>query len=766
VEQIIAAFLKSGALEEGNQDRIEAIRKRLTNLPPQMLESVLQRALSGNQEGHNIMLERIENPPAAGSPSGQIRTFTPPTGESGASAPGGTTTPRPSTPGATGTSPHPGGFFTVEAPQVKRGLGGNDLSNPDRPRPMMRGGGGGRGGGGHGFRGGIPGEKAKDFKGTAKLLVNYVKPFLPLLAVVMVISISSTILSTNTPRIMGRATDSIVDSLSATGRVDFSALQAILTTLAIFYLGNATLSFTQQFLMSGLSQRIVRNLRSEVDAKLSRLPLRYYDDRTHGEILSRVVNDVDTVSSSLQQVLSQVINSIISLTSIMYMMISLSVPMTLVTLLTVPLSLLITTQITKRSQPLYIAQQRTLGQLNGLVEEMFTGHIVVKAYSQEETNVERFSEISENLYQTGWKAQFVSGTIHPLINLVGNLGYVIICIFGGIMTTRGLMSIGRIQSFLQYSRQFNHPLTQTANIANIMQSIVAAAERVFELLGEQEQIEDKPDAITLTHATGAVAFQNVRFGYTSEPVIKNLTFEIKPGQMVAIVGPTGAGKTTMVNLLMRFYEIQSGSINIDGIDIRDIKRSSLRSLFGMVLQDTWLYNDSVHSNIAYGKLDATREEVIGAATAAHADHFIRTMPSGYDTPLNEEATNISQGQRQLLTIARALLSDPTILILDEATSSVDTRTEQLIQEAMATLMKGRTSFVIAHRLSTIKNADLILVLHKGDIIEQGTHEELLAKEGFYADLYNSQFATAGGTIDEAMGLPSAASIAINSGNLS
>ena len=608
--------------------------------------------------------------------------------------------------------------------------------------------GGGRGG--H-MRGMMPGEKAKDFKGTLRRLIAYIKPFLPLLLLVMCLTIVSTILHANAPKVMGQATDAIVTSLMQIGRVDFEGLQGILVVLASLYLGNTCLQFVQAYLMSGLSQRIVRNLRSDVDAKLSRLPLKYFDGRTHGEILSRVVNDVDTISNSLQQSLSQIVNSVVSVVSILYMMLSISPQMTLVTLLTIPLSLLITTQVTKRSQPLFVAQQKTLGQLNGLVEEMLTGHIVVKAFSRERDNIERFAEINDTLCETGWRAQFVSGIIMPLINLVGNLGYVVICIVGGIMTTQGTMTIGKIQSFLQYSRQFNQPLTQTAQIANILQSTVAAAERVFELLNETEQLEDRTDPLTLDDPKGAVSFTDVRFGYTETPVIKKLSFAIEPGQMVAIVGPTGAGKTTLVNLLMRFYEIWEGTISVDGVDIRDLKRSELRSLFGMVLQDTWLYNDTIAKNIAYGKLDATHEEIVRAARAAHADHFVRTLPEGYNTVLNEEATNLSQGQRQLLTIARALLSDPKILILDEATSSVDTRTELQIQEAMATLMKGRTSFVIAHRLSTIRNADLILVLNEGDIIEQGNHHELLNLGGFYADLYNSQFTTAGGTVDEAMG---------------
>ena len=638
------------------------------------------------------------------------------------------------TPGQTGQRP-------------SSGLGGRDAS---AQRPMPRRGGGPRGGGPMGNR--LPGEKPKDFKSTLKKLLNYLRPHIPVLITVLCLTITSTIVSAFSPRIMGQVTDTIINSLHATGRVDFVALREIVTVLASVYVCGSLLNFSQQFLMSGLSQKVVRNLRSDIDSKLSRLPLRYFDDHTHGEILSRVINDVDTISGNLQQSMSQIINSIVSIVAILAMMLSINLTMTLVTLLTIPLSALFTTIIARRSQPLFVEQQRTLGELNGHVEEMYTGHLVVKAFGREDENITRFKEINDKFYNTGWKAQFISGIIMPLINFTSNLGYVIICIVGGIMATNGTVSIGNIQSFLQFSNQFNQPINQAAQITNIMQSTLAAAERVFELLAETEQIEDKQNALTLVEPQGEVIFEAVKFGYTDIPVINNLNFKVNPGQMVAIVGPTGAGKTTMVNLLMRFYEISDGAIKVDGTDIRDLKRSSLRSLFGMVLQDTWLYNDTIANNIAYGKLDASREEIIAAASAAHADHFIRTLPNGYDTVLNEEASNISQGQRQLLTIARALLSDPTILILDEATSSVDTRTEQLIQSAMAALMKGRTSFVIAHRLSTIRDADLILVLRAGDIIEQGTHLELLEAKGFYADLYNSQFSTAGGTVDEAMGL--------------
>ena len=637
----------------------------------------------------------------------------------------------------------------------------NQASNGARPlagqqppnRPPGRGPGGpGRGPGGGPMRGLLPGEKAKDFSGTMKRLLRYISPYAVTLIGVMLLTITSTALRTVSPKVIGEATDSIYNSLTNTGHVDYVALQGILTTLLFVYLGSSFLSLLQGFLMSDLSQKIVRTLRNDIDAKLTRLPLSYFDGHTHGEILSRVINDVDTISSSLQQSLNQIISSVVSVVSILFMMLSISIPMTIVTLLTVPFSVIITTRIAKYSQPLFAAQQRTLGELNGHVEEMYSGHLVVKAFGREQANIARFREINGELFQHGWKAQFISGIIQGMINFVGNIGYVAVCIAGGIFTAQGTMTIGRIQSFLQYSRQFNQPLNQTAQIVNIMQSTIAAAERVFELLNETEMSADDAEAIELPSVEGNVRFAGVRFGYDEKPVINNLNFNIDAGQMIAIVGPTGAGKTTLVNLLMRFYEIQEGSISIDDIDVRKIKRADLRTVFGMVLQDAWLYNDTIANNIRYGKLEASDEEIVEAAKAASADHFIRTLPDGYNTVLNEEASNISQGQKQLLTIARALLSDPRILILDEATSSVDTRTEQLIQQAMATLMQGRTSFVIAHRLSTIRDADLILVMKDGDIIEQGSHLDLLEAAGFYADLYNSQFTTAGGTVDEAMGL--------------
>ena len=641
----------------------------------------------------------------------------------------------------------------TNAPSGARPLGGQPQPN----RPVGRGPGGpGRGPGGGPMRGLLPGEKAKDFSGTMKRLLRYISPYAITLIGVMLLTITSTALRTVSPKVIGEATDSIYNSLTNTGHVDYAALQAILTALLLIYVVSSFLSLLQGFLMSNLSQKIVRTLRNDIDAKLTRLPLSYFDGHTHGEILSRVINDVDTISSSLQQSLNQIISSVVSVVSILLMMLSISIPMTIVTLLTVPFSVIITTRIAKYSQPLFAAQQRTLGELNGHVEEMYSGHLVVKAYGREQANIVRFREINGELFQHGWKAQFISGIIQGMINFVGNIGYVAVCIAGGIFTAQGTMSIGRIQSFLQYSRQFNQPLNQTAQIVNIMQSTIAAAERVFELLNETEMTADDAEALELPAVEGHVRFSGVRFGYDEKPVIHNLNFNIEAGQMIAIVGPTGAGKTTLVNLLMRFYEIQQGSISIDDMDVRKIKRADLRTVFGMVLQDAWLYNDTIANNIRYGKLGASDEEIVEAAKAASADHFIRTLPEGYNTVLNEEASNISQGQKQLLTIARALLSNPRILILDEATSSVDTRTEQLIQQAMATLMQGRTSFVIAHRLSTIRDADLILVMKDGDIIEQGNHLDLLEANGFYADLYNSQFTTAGGTVDEAMGLPPAA----------
>jgi ATP-binding cassette subfamily B protein len=491
-----------------------------------------------------------------------------------------------------------------------------------------------------------------------------------------------------------------------------------------------------------VAQTTVYTLRKEVDEKLTRLPLKYFDGRTHGEIMSRAVNDLDNISTTLQQSLTQLISSLVTVVGVIILMLTISPLLTLVVVLTLPLSMIVTIGIAKRSQRYFAGQQRALGRLNGHVEEMYTGHRIVKAFGQEQASIATFDGLNEKLYDQGWRAQFMSGIMMPLMMFIGNLGYVFVAVVGGILVTKRTIDIGDVQAFIQYARQFTMPIAQLANFANVIQSTIASAERIFELLDEQEEVPEAEPATTIEHPSGAVAFAEVAFSYSAEtPLITGMNIDVQPGQTIAIVGPTGAGKTTLVNLLMRFYELQGGRILVDGVDITEIKRGHLRRMFGMVLQDAWLFTGTIRANIAYGREGATEAEIVQAAKAAHADHFIRTLPEGYDTILNQEATNISQGQKQLLTIARAVLADPEILILDEATSSVDTRTEVAIQKAMGELMHGRTSFVIAHRLSTIRDADLILVMNHGTIVEQGTHQELLAANGFYADMYNSQFAS-------------------------
>ncbi|WP_337033398.1 ABC transporter ATP-binding protein [Paenibacillus illinoisensis] len=610
------------------------------------------------------------------------------------------------------------------------------------PRPS---GGPGHPGGGMGMR--PPGEKPKDFKGTLRRLIKYLQPHRYRLLGVLVAAILSTVFSIISPKVMAEGTDilsqgaiAILQGIQGAG-IDFPALMKVLYLLLGLYLFSAAFMYIQQYLMAGVAQRVVYDMREQISAKVGRLPLKYFDSRTHGETLSRATNDVDNISNTLQQSLAQFITSVVTIVGVIIMMLTISPWMTLITILTLPLSVIVVMLVASRSQKHFAGQQKSLGELNGHVEEMYTGHKVVKAFGREEQSVQQFEKVNEELYESGWKAQFISGIIMPLMSFVGNLGYVLICVVGGIFVTRGAISIGDILAFTQYSRQFTQPINQIANISNIIQSTIASAERVFELLDEEEEVPESSKPVQLQQPQGAVAFQGVNFGYKSdELLIKNMNIDVKPGQTVAIVGPTGAGKTTLINLLMRFYEIQDGKITIDGVDIRDMERGKLRSLFGMVLQDTWLFNGTIRDNIAYGREGATEAEVVKAADAAHADHFIRTLPDGYDTVLNEEASNISQGQKQLLTIARAILANPSILILDEATSSVDTRTEVFIQKAMNDLMKDRTSFVIAHRLSTIRGADLILVMDHGNVIEQGNHDELMAQQGFYADLYNSQFA--------------------------
>lgn len=586
----------------------------------------------------------------------------------------------------------------------------------------------------------LPGEKPKDFKGTLRRLLSYLKPYRMQLLVVLIAAVLSTLFSIVAPRIMGMATDELFNSVTGGTAINFRYIVDLLMILAGLYLFSSLFAYFQQYFMSGVAQNTVYEMRKDVKSKLSRLPLRYYDQQSHGEVLSRVTNDVDNISNTLQQSLTQLITSIVTLVGVIIMMLTISPLLTLITILTIPLSLLVTIVVAKRSQKHFAGQQASLGDLNGHVEEMYTGHRVVKAFGREKQSLAQFDELNEKLYESGWKAQYISGTIMPLMSFISNIGYVLICVVGGIMVTRGTVGIGGVQAFIQYARQFSQPITQLANISNIIQSTIASAERVFEIMDEQEE-EDQATTTIARPVRGDVTFEHVAFGYKKdELLIEDMNIEVRAGQTVAIVGPTGAGKTTLINLLMRFYELNNGQITIDGQNIRELSRAELHSLFGMVLQDTWLFGGSIRDNIAYGREDATEEEIIRASEAARADHFIRTLPDGYNTVLNEEASNISQGQKQLLTIARAILADPAILILDEATSSVDTRTEVLIQQAMNTLMEGRTNFVIAHRLSTIREADLILVMNHGKVIETGTHLELLEQQGFYADLYNSQFA--------------------------
>lgn len=600
---------------------------------------------------------------------------------------------------------------------------------------------------------GRPVEKAKDFKGTALRLLGYFRPQKISLLIVLVAAILGTVFNIVGPKILGLATTKLFDGLIAkyvafqhhlpAPGIDFGYIATVLQILLGLYIISAIFMYIQQYIMAGVAQRTMYRLRREVDEKLSRLPLKYFDSRTHGEIMSRAVNDMDNLSTTLQQSITQLITSFVTLLGVIVMMLTISPLLSLIVLLTLPLSLIVTMGIAKRSQNYFRRQQRALGELNGHVEEMYVGHKIVKAFGREAQSIAEFNVRNEKLYEAGWRAQFVSGIIMPLMRFIGNIGYVFVAVVGGILVTQGAIAIGDVQAFIQYAQQFTQPIMQLANFANIIQSAMASAERIFELLDEQEEVPETEAAAVIEHPEGAVRFEHVRFGYAEDNILmEDMNIDVKPGQMIAIVGPTGAGKTTLVNLLMRFYEVNSGRILVDGVDITDIKRGNLRRTFGMVLQDTWLFNGTIRDNIAYGRENASESEIVQAAKAAYADHFIRTLPGSYTTVLNEDATNISAGQKQLLTIARAFLADPEILILDEATSSVDTRTEMQIQRAMAELMKGRTSFVIAHRLSTIRDAELILVMNHGTIIEKGTHEELLAKNGFYADLYNSQFAGA------------------------
>ena len=590
------------------------------------------------------------------------------------------------------------------------------------------------------------GQKAKDFKGSTKKLLNYLKPYKISIILVIIFAVGSEIFSIIGPKILGKATTKLFEGLVSKvsgiegATIDFDYIGRIIILLVGLYLISALFSFIQGYIMSGVAQKISYNLRKEISLKINKLPLRYFDKLTHGEVLSRVTNDVDTVSKTLNQSLSQIFTSFTTLIGVLIMMLSISVSMTLVAVLIIPLSGILIALVVKKSQKYFKEQQSFLGHVNGHVEEIYGGHNIVKAFNGEEKAVKEFNELNETLYNSAWKSQFLSGMMMPIMGFIGNIGYVLVSILGGYLAIKKTIEVGEIQSFIQYIRSFNQPIAQAAQIANVLQSTAAAAERVFEFLEEAEEDDILSTKVNLNEIKGEVEFKNVHFGYNEDKIVINdFSSKIKPGQRIAIVGPTGAGKTTIVKLLMRFYELNSGEILLDGTNIKEFKRSDLRKVFGMVLQDTWLFNGSIMENIRYGKLNSSDSEVLEAAKAAHADHFIKTLPDGYNMELNEEASNVSQGQKQLLTIARAILADPKILILDEATSSVDTRTEVLIQKAMDNLMKGRTSFIIAHRLSTIRDADLILVMKDGDIVEQGNHEELLSKNGFYANLYNSQF---------------------------
>ena len=590
------------------------------------------------------------------------------------------------------------------------------------------------------------GEKAKDFKKTMKTLAKYLKPYSLSIIIVVIFAIGSAAFSIVGPKILGEATTEIFNGLvkkvttaNAEG-MNFSRIGEILLFLVGLYLVSVIFSLVQGWVMSGVAQKVSYNMRKEISEKINRMPLKYFDTKTHGEVLSRVTNDVDTVSQTLNQSLSQMLTAATTLIGVLIMMFSINWIMTLASLVVIPVSGGLIAFVVKKSQKYFTTQQEYLGYVNGQVEEVYSGHNVMKAFNAEEREVNKFNELNDTLYNSAWKSQFLSGMMMPIMTFVGNLGYVIVSILGGWLTIKKVIEVGDILSFVQYNRSFMQPIAQTAQIANVLQSTAAAAERVFEFLGEEEESLDVENPVSTENIEGKVDFKNVHFGYNPErTIINDFTAHVKPGQRVAIVGPTGAGKTTMVKLLMRFYDVNDGAILIDGHNIKDFRRSDLRKMFGMVLQDTWLFNGTIMDNLRYGRLDATDEEVKEAAKAAHVDSFIKTLPKGYNMELNEEASNVSQGQKQLLTIARAILADPKILILDEATSSVDTRTEVLIQKAMDNLMHGRTSFIIAHRLSTIRDADLILVMKDGDIVEQGNHEELLAKNGFYANLYNSQF---------------------------
>ena len=595
-----------------------------------------------------------------------------------------------------------------------------------------------------GGRHGMSTEKAKDFKGTMKKLMGYLTQYKIGLLLVVIFAIGSTIFNIAGPKILGKATTELfhglINKVSGGSGIDFDKIAKILIGLMCLYVCSALFSFIQGYIMTGVSQKLTYRMRKEISEKIDRLPMGYFDKMTHGEILSRITNDVDTLSQSLNQSATQVITSVATIIGVLVMMLSISPLMTVIAILILPLSMGLIGMIVKRSQRYFKEQQEYLGYVNGQVEEVYGGHNIVKAFNKEDDIIDEFDRDNDRLYRSAWKSQFLSGMMMPIMQFVGNLGYVAVVILGGYLAIKKTIEVGDIQSFIQYVRNFTQPIQQVAQVANMLQSTAAASERVFEFLEEPEEEAAPENPVVLKNPEGAVEFEHVHFGYNPEhTIIHDFSVKVEPGQKIAIVGPTGAGKTTMVKLLMRFYDVSGGSIKVDGHDIREFDRGELRRMFGMVLQDTWLFKGSIEDNIRYGKLDATHEDVVKAADAAYAHRFIQTLPGGYGMELNEEASNVSQGQKQLLTIARAILADPKILILDEATSSVDTRTEVRIQKAMDNLMKGRTSFIIAHRLSTIRDADLILVMKEGDIVEMGRHEELLAKNGFYADLYNSQF---------------------------
>ena len=607
----------------------------------------------------------------------------------------------------------------------------NSASRPKRPM------------GGPG-RGMAPGEKAKDFKGSIRKMLRYMGKYKIAVVFVIIIAACSTVFSVAGPKVLGKATTALASGLMAkvagTGGIDFTYIGKILLFVLGLYLLGSVLSFIQGWIMTGITQKICYRMRKEITEKINRMPMKYFESRTYGEVLSRITNDVDTLGMGLNQSVTQIITSTATIIGVLVMMLSISPLMTLIALVVLPVSGICVSLVVKKSQKHFITQQEYLGHINGQVEESYGGHLVIKAYNKEEEMISRFNQTNDVLYASAWKSQFLSGIMMPIMQFIGNIGYAAVALSGGMLAIRGIITIGDIQAFIQYVKSFTQPIQQIAQVTNQVQSMAAAAERVFEFLEEKEEEQIVEQPADVTKVVGNVEFDHVSFGYNPDQmIIHDFSAQAAAGQKIAIVGPTGAGKTTMVKLLMRFYDVNSGSIRIDGHDIRDFNRRELRDAFGMVLQDTWLFKGTIMENIRYGRLDATDEDVIEAAKAAHADHFIRTLPGGYEMELNEDASNISQGQKQLLTIARAILADNRILILDEATSSVDTRTEELIQSAMDNLMKGRTSFVIAHRLSTIKNADMILVMKDVDIIEQGNHAELLAKGGFYADLYNSQF---------------------------